>query len=257
MKKYILLFIAVILLSGCVKAGDFDLFPIRKKIIDAIRGYSIDDLEKENYTGTTNERDNNIILNKALTVRKGDALLRDKYYNKSHYQQKIFMPNKKGNIQGFVYTMNLDPKETYEVNQTVKINGKKYYLLPSGIEDYYYLFDEDGLFYEYAGVKKDNRLNIIDTEEILPYPADLKMNTVIKNREEVSDVLGGFEVKYGGAELDRIWFDYMEYDGSDSHGTYERINFPNKPGLIMINGRGLRIIRADDNYVTYMILKNE
>lgn len=252
-----MLFIAVVLLSGCVKAGDFDLFPIRKKIISAIKGYSIDDFEKEIYTGTINVRDNDIVLNKALTVKKGDAIISDKYYNKSQCQQKVFMPNKKGNIQGFAYTLNLDPKKTYEINQTITLNGKKYYILPSEIEDYYYLFDEDGNFYEYAAIKRNNRLNIIDTEDVWVYPADLKMNTVIKNREELSDVLGGFEVKYGGAKLDRIWFDYMEYDGSDNHGTYERINFPKKPGLITINGRGLRIIRADEDSITYMILKDE
>ena len=89
------------------------------------------------------------------------------------------------------------------------------------------------------------------------YPSDMKMNTVVKYRDQISNVRNGYEVKYAGAKLDRIWFDYLAYDGSDSSGDFEKISFPNKPGLISFNGKGLRVIKADDNSLTYMILKND
>ena len=50
----------------------------------------------------------------------------------------------------------------------------------------------------------------------------------------------------------------MTYDLDDNDGgQFERINFPNKPGLITINGKGLRVLKADDEAITFMILKVE
>ena len=42
MKKIIICLLACLSLNACVKAGDFDLLPVRTKIFNKYRGYGID-----------------------------------------------------------------------------------------------------------------------------------------------------------------------------------------------------------------------
>ena len=92
--------------------------------------------------------------------------------------------------------------------------------------------------------------------ELFVYPSDLKIMKIAKIRDEISNVKDGYEVKYAGTKLGRIWFDYLAYDlDNNNGGQFEKINFPNKPGLITINGKGLRVLNANDEAITFMILK--
>ena len=153
--------------------------------------------------------------------------------------------------------MKLDNKKEYDVVGWSKVDGVRYSLLDSGLDDYVFLFDEHGNFYNKAGKIDDGVLKILD-EEIFVYPSDVKMQTIAKMRDEVSNVKNGYEVKYGGVKLDRIWFDYMDYDQDyNNGGEFEKISFPNKPGLIMLNGKGLRVLKADKDTITYMVLTDE
>lgn len=256
MKNLLMIIVVAFALSGCVRAGNFDLLPFRKSIVNYARGYSIHDFNSEVYKGTDDIRENEVVMNKALTVRKGEAVLSDKLYNKASYEHTAFMPSESGSLQNLVFSLNLDARKTYEVSYWVNIKGTKYYLLNSDLDGYFYLFDDDGNFYNYGGLDKDGILQIMP-EEVMVYPSNLKMNKIIKSRDEISNVRNGYEVKYTGEHLGRIWFDYMAYDGSDVAGKFERISFPNQPGLITVNGKGLRVIKADDNSITYMILKND
>ncbi len=256
MKKYITFLALILVLSGCVRAGNFDLLPFRKSIINAARGYSIHEFNSEEYKGTSNIRENEVVMNKALTVRKGEAVLSDKLYDRASYEHTSFKPNMSGSLQNMVFPLNIDARKTYDVSYWVKIDGSKYYLLESSLDGYFYLFDEEGNFYEHGGLDKDGVLQILP-EEVMVYPSGMKMEKIIKSRDEVSNVRNGYEIKYAGVQLDRIWFDYLAYDGSDVSGKFDRINFPNQPGLITVNGKGLRVIKADDNSITFMILKNE
>lgn len=256
MRKFITCCTLIITLAACVRAGDYDLLPFRKSIVNAVRGYSIHDFNSEVYVGTADIRENETVMNKAITVKKGEDVLSDKLYDKSTYQKTVFVPNRKGSLNSLVAQMNLDPRKSYDITQWIKIDGTEYYLLEAGIGDSYFLFNENGEFYERSGFMKDDTFFLMD-EEVMVYPSDLRMNTLVKYRDQISNVRNGYEIKYAGAKLDRIWFDYLEYDGSDSSGDFEKISFPNKPGLITFNGKGLRVIKADDNSLTYMLLKND
>lgn len=255
MKKYFAILVGVITLAACVRAGDYDLFPFRRSFVNSIRGYTIHDFDDEIYKGTEDIRESEVMMNKALTVKKGEAVLSDKLFDRSSYEKTIFMPNINGTLQG-AFSLKLNSRQTYSVDKWVKIDGTKYYMLYSGIGSSYYLFDDDGTFYNHEGVDREGTLQIME-ETVMLYPSNLKMNKITETRDEISNVRNGYEVKYGGVQLNRIWFDYLTYDGSDSSGNFERISFPDKPGLITINGKGLRVINADNNKITYMILKND
>lgn len=248
-------FIACLVLGGCVRAGDYDLIPVRSKIFDTMNGYTIDYADYgEELVQKKSEREHDYVLNKATTVKKGEAVLSDKYFDRDTYRTWVYKPNKSGSLHNQAYPMRLSNKQEYNILGWVTIDNNRYSLLESGLDDYVFLFDEKGNFYNKAGWVQNGVLKVLD-EEIFVYPSDIKMMTIAKMRDEVSNVKNGYEVKYGGVKLDRIWFDYMDYDpANNSGGQFEKINFPNKPGLIMINGKGMRILKADKDAITYMIL---
>ena len=255
MKNFAVVLSLCVFLSGCIRAGDYDLLPVRSKIMNAFSGYSIDYFDnEEELVSSQSLREHDYVTNKAVTAGKGEAILSDKTFNKDTYRSLVYRPNKKGVISSTSFSQNLNNKEENEVIGSIKLDGKRYFLLDSGLTDYVFLFDEEGSFYNKAGKIDDGVVKLLD-ESIFVYPSDLKMQTIAKMRDEISNVKNGYEVKYAGTKLDRIWFDYMEYDEDDNNGgAFERISFPNKPGLIMINGKGLRILKANDAAVTFMIL---
>ncbi|MBE6443352.1 MAG: hypothetical protein E7020_01635 [Alphaproteobacteria bacterium] len=258
MKNSIASLLLCVFLAGCIRAGDYDLMPVRSKILNSVNGISIEFNEGgEEFIASQALREHDYTLNKAITVQKGDAILSDKTFNKDTYRTWIYRPNKKGAINNHAFPMKLDNKKEYDVVGWSKVDGVRYSLLDSGLDDYVFLFDEHGNFYNKAGKIDDGVLKILD-EEIFVYPSDVKMQTIAKMRDEVSNIKNGYEVKYGGVKLDRIWFDYMDYDQDyNSGGEFEKISFPNKPGLIMLNGKGLRVLKADKDTITYMVLTDE
>lgn len=258
MKNKIVCLVLCSMLAGCLRAGSYDLIPVRKKIVDNMIGYSVDFVEEdEQFVEVKTEREKNAAMNKAVTVEKGDSILSDKQYTRKFYSTVVYKPNKKGALQNQAFPMKLDNKKEYKILGRVKIDGVKYSVLESDLDGYVFLFDEEGNFYKNAGWIDDGVLKVLD-EEIFAYPSDLKMQHIVKTRDEIGDVKTGYEVKYSGKELDRIWFDYVTYDSDDHNsGQFERISFPDKPGLIMINGTGFRILKADKDRLTYMILQSE
>ena len=257
MKKILSSLLVCSILSGCINAGDHDLLPFRKKIINAFNSYAITFKdEKDEFIGSRKMREHDTTLNKAVTVKKGESILSDKTYNRDSYRKYVYRPTKKGTIDNHSYPVQLDNKKEYDIVGWVSIDGKEYSVMESNLDDFVILFDADGNFYEHAGRIEDGRLVVFD-EHIFVYPSDMKMLTLAKMRDDISNIKNGYDVKYAGTKLDRIWFDYMDYDEDyNQAGLFEKLNFPNKPGLIMINGIGLRILRADDDSITYMVLSD-
>ena len=258
MKNKIVCLVLCVMLTGCLRAGSYDLMPVRKKIFDSINNYPIEFVEQEEeLVRSAGEREHDYVLNKAITVKKGEAILSDKRFDRDVYRSYVYKPTKKGALQNHSFPMKLDNKKEYRIIGWTTVDGVRYAMLDSGLEDYVFLFDERGNFYNRAGWIDDGTLKILD-EEIFVYPSDMKMQTIAKFRDEVSNVQNGYEVRYNGVKLDRIWFDYMVYDAwNNDGGHFERISFPNKPGLINIHGKGLRVLKADKDTLTYMILTSD
>ncbi len=257
MRKIIVCLLACLNLSACINAGDFDLLPIRKKIFNLYKGHSIDFYDnKEKLIGKERIHENDYQLNKAITVKKGEDVLNDVLMDKITYQRFFVKFNKKGRLDNRIYPMNVNADDEYKIVGWVTFNNNKYTLVESPLEDYVFLFDEQGNLYEKGGKIIDNRLHLMD-DTVFAYPTDLKIKVINKMRDSISNIKNGYQVKYGGIKFDRLFFDYLGFDNEDNTaGEFKQINFPNKPGLIVINGLGLRVLNANDNSITYMILKD-
>lgn len=251
MKKICLL--AFLMLVGCVRAGDYNILGFRNEIFTVWNGYKINFYNNEPRlveTETINE--SNYTPNVAQTVTVGSSVLNNKTYQKTVYAQNYLKANKKGVLNSSSVPVGIYPDKKYEIIGEVSIDGNSYRLVNSELEDYVVLIDRNGGFYNRIGQIKGSFLVLLDTE-FFPYPADLKMTEMQVTSSEQTAAVQGFDVKYDGIKLDRIWFTYYEY-GDDNSGTFSNLSFPNKPGLITINNVGFRVLAAGENKITYMVL---
>ena len=257
MKKIVVCLLACLNLSACVYAGDVDLLPVRSKIFNLYSSYGIEYYDgKEVLFDSKTVRENHYALNKAVTVKKGEDVLHDTTVEQNSYQVFVGKFNKKGALSNKIYPMSVDAYTEYEILGWANVDGVKYTLIPSHIEGQIFLFDEQGKMYERNGIIKDDRLVLL-AEDLFVYPSDLRLKIVNKMRDSIEGERVGFQVKYAGVKFDRIFFDYMIFDSNDSSlGEFRQISFPNKPGLIVINGIGLRVLKADDKSITYMVLSD-
>ena len=256
MKKLCLL-LSWVMLSGCFSAGDYNILPQRNDIFTAWNGYKItfyDDGPQLMRTERIEEK--NFKPNVAQTVYKGYSVLNSKVYKKDYYAQEYLKPNKNGVLNSSSLPVGLKSDKKYKLIGQVTIDGQVYRLFPSELDDYAVLVNKDGGFYDKIGQIKDGYLVLLDSE-FFPYPADLKMVEVKNSKTEQSEAVNGFDVKYDGIRLDRIWFTYLDYSqGNGNSGMFKQISFPNKPGLITINNIGFRVLQADEDKIIYMVLKD-
>ncbi|MBE6467659.1 MAG: hypothetical protein E7004_03605 [Alphaproteobacteria bacterium] len=257
MKKIVVCLLACFGLNACIYAGDVDLLPVRSKIFNLYKSHGIEYYDnKEVMIDNRLLRENHYDLNKAITVKKGEDILQDSTVEQKTYQRFVGKFNKKGVLNSKVYPMNVDSETEYTILGWATIDGEKYTLINSNVEGQVFLFDEQGKMYENIGMIEDERLILLDGV-LFPYPSDLRFKIVSKMRDNLGTEKVGYQVKYGGIKFDRIFFDYLTFDSNnDTMGEFKQINFPNKPGLIVINGIGLRVLKADDNSITYMILED-
>ncbi|MBE6444768.1 MAG: hypothetical protein E7019_01735 [Alphaproteobacteria bacterium] len=251
--KKICLFVSVMLLSACFRAGSYDVLSQRNDIFTIWNGYRITYYNNEpQLLKTEVVEENNFNLNVAQTVYKGNSILSSKSYTRDYYSELFVKANKKGVLNSSSLPITISADKTYEVIGQITIEGKVYRLLPAAMEDYVTLIDAEGYFYNKMGQIRSGYVVLLDTE-IFSYPADLRMIEVALSKTEETTAVKGFDVRYDGVKLDRVWFTYMDYDDVEA-GTFKEISFPNKPGLITINDIGLRVLKADSEKITYMVI---
>ncbi len=252
--KKILMLMSVALLAGCLRAENYDILGFRNDIFVMAEGYKISFSEQKPVLVKTELiEENNFKYNEAQTVYKGYSVLNAKVYRRDLYAQELLRPNKNGVLSSPGLPHKLSDKETYKVIGKVEIDGVEYRLLPDAIEGFAFLINNQGEFYGKAGQIKDGYLILLENE-FFPYPKDLRMINVNTSKAEQTKPIEGYDVKYDGVRLDRIWFTYLDYQSGDK-GTFENVSFPNKPGLITINGVNMRVLQADNDKITYMLLK--
>ncbi|MBQ9732024.1 MAG: hypothetical protein IJV97_02925 [Alphaproteobacteria bacterium] len=254
MNKWYLLI--VLFLSACVKAGDFNILSQRNDIFYALNGYKITPYEEEELKLVKVEKiiENNFKVNQAQTVDKGQSVLTNKIFVKEYFAKEFLKANKNGVMNSSSLPVMIKSDKQYKITGSVVIDGKTFYLIPSELEDYRILMNEDGTLYDKIGQVKGDYLILLDIE-FFPYPADLKMQTLTASFSKQSESVTGYDVRFDGVRLDRIWFTYMDYSQPEG-GEFKNLSFPNKPGLITINGIGFRVLKVDDKKITYMVLAN-
>lgn len=252
--KKILMLMSVALLAGCLRAENYDILGFRNDIFIMAEGYKITFYEHDPVLIKTEMiEEDNFKYNTAQTVYKGYSVLSTKRYRRDVYAQDWVRVNKNGALSSPGLPRKFSTKEKFQLIGQVTIDGVVYRLVPDVLDGFAFLINDQGEFYKKAGQIKDGYLILLENE-FFPYPQDLRMIAVNASRAEQTKPTEGYDVKYDGVRLDRIWFTYLDYQSGEK-GTFENISFPNKPGLITINGINMRVLQADNDKITYMLLK--
>lgn len=252
--KKIWMLLSLTILAGCLRAENYDILGFRNDIFVMADGYKITFYDKEPVLIKSEViEETNYKFNEAQTVYKGYSVLNNKIYRRDVYAQDLVRPNKNGVLSSPGLPRKFSANETFRIIGQVEIDGVVYRLVPDAIEGFAFMIDNQGKFYNKAGEIKDGYLVLLDNE-FFPYPKDFRMIDINTSKAEQTKPTEGFDVKYDGIRLDRIWFTYFDYEAGEK-GTFENISFPNKPGLITINGINMRVLQADDGKITYMLLK--
>lgn len=254
--KRLLVVLSLGLLAGCLDAGNFNIMPARNDVFIVAQGYKITFYAKEPVLIKTELiEETNFKFNVAETIYKGYSVITSKTYRKDVYAEDYVKANKKGLLSSPSLGFSIDANKKYRVIGQVDIDGVTYRLIPDAVEGFAFLFDNQGRFYDKCGKIDGDYLTLLESE-FFPRPKDIRMLDINTNKGVQTKPTAGFDVKYDGIRLNRIWFTYLDYaTGGGDYGNFENISFPNKPGLITINGVKMRVLQADTDKITYMLLK--
>lgn len=252
MKKLRLLMLLFV--AGCTSNGY--VWDVRKWWLDYNNSYVIsfyDNSEKKVNEEYVNEQ--SVKSGEILTAYIGHSVVSDKIYRITTYESNLV----KANVTGYMNSASVPGVVTagkpLEVIGTIEIDGNELRLIPSQLDNFVFLINPDGSFYNEMGRIRDKRLYILDAE-FVPSPDDLRMEPVKITRSEQTKPVKGYDIKYQGVNLDRMlftYFDYNEYKDVDA-GAFEDISFPLKRGPIDINGTKIRVLNADRYKLEYILL---
>ncbi len=192
--------------------------------------------------------------NKVYTAFVGQTVISDSLFTHRVFATEKLIANGTVVMSSASTPIRFDNKEIREIIGYVTIDGIVYSLIDCGVKNYAALVTQDGALYKHIGKIDGRRLILLNTTYIVSDP-DFRFRTIKTTQDENSEPLKGFELKYSGIKLDRIWFTLMTYS-SNRDGAFEEFSFPNKKGLVRIDDITIRIVEADDQKVDYMILNN-
>lgn len=256
MKKALVL-CSLLYLSSCVYAGEVDVLSSRRTFFDSFQTYGIDFRDNAPHLVKTEEiNEKSFKRNEILTAFKGYSVLSDKTFVRTYYVTE------KVRAVGDVVLSNVSTPYRYKNNQTFNIlgytwiDGVKYSLVATNeLPNYVALFNsETGKLYHNTGVIKDGRLSLLRQEFLASNP-NFRFEPVFITTTEQSKPIKGFDIKYDGLRLNRMWFVYYDYASSTS-GGFKEYDFPKKPGLLKIGNVKIRVLAVDDQRVDYMVLSD-
>lgn len=242
-------------LGACVYAGEMDIWSSRRAMFDNFNSYGIDYQSSSNNlvkTEYVNER--SFKAGEVLTAYKGDSVLSDKTFSRQFYVTK------KIRAVGDVVLSNISSPYVYKNNQTfdiigyVNINGVQYSLVPTDLENFVVLADtKNGQIYPQTGMIKNDRLILLRQDFLLDNKS-FHFAPVFITKSEQTKPVKGFEIKYDGVRLDRIWFIYYDYSNSEK-AKLEELSYPIQTKNIDINDVKIRLLSVGDKKIDYMIME--
>lgn len=207
------------------------------------------------FAGTETVYRNNYVLNETVSIKVGDILLREQAFRKD----KTIL-SKMTLDRDVVFKVGTEeiklPAKQYKIYGTFELNGEKYYVLPK-VGHYYFLADMNGFLqtrYLYD-IKNSKRVTIFpDKASFSPVSAKLKRAT----REQTATLpFSDFEVIYDGVKNNQIVLFYKDsVPGTNGgKGSFDTLSFPADATMISVAGRLIRVIRADREQITYIVVK--
>lgn len=256
--KRIFAFLTFLFVASCgISAEDYNFLPFRDALFKNIGSYPVTLVSSgQRLVGSEIIKEKNYKDGEILTAYRGYSVLRDKTYRRDIYAEDFVRANKRGVMNSASVPHIIKNGDTKTVVGEVDIKGTTYRILNSDLDGFVFLLKPDGTVYNKMGQLKDNRLYLLDVDFVVT-PEDLRFTEVRTTRSEQTPPSTGFDIKFDGVRLGRMWFTFMDYSLSQgqTNGLFENISFPARPGPVDINGIGIKVLSVDDQKIEYIILK--
>lgn len=256
MKKNVMLLFTALLGACSIHAGDAGFLKDRGFNIDVSDSYVVGGYDKDKTRLLKSEyvEERNFKINENQMVRRGGSVLNNKIYRKDFYVRDELKANKDAWLHSASVPLKVSKNKVMNVAGVVNVDGSEYRLVESDMKNFVFLVDGDGKLFKKMGQLKNGKMILMPTHYVVT-PEDVRFEEVYKNSAVQTKPIKGFDIKYDGVKAGRMWFTYLDYDGSDSNGKFQEVSFPAKPGLIEINGVGFRVTAVDDNKIEYVVVK--
>lgn len=258
--KKIAVFCSLLMLSACIKAGGWDIWPERNVWVESFQTLPItfyDDSMHPVKSELLVER--SFPVNRVLSASVGYSMVDDKTYRKIYYAKEVVRANMDGGLVSGTYPVSYKKGQQLDMFGEVIIDDKLYALIPAGDKGFYALIDNQGNLYHRIGQVRHDRLALLSTDFVV-YPSKFAFTPVTLSKTVQTTPVKGFDIKYGGLKVGYVSFIYYRYDapsndGLHDSGEFEVLSYPAKAGLIDVRGVKLKILEAKKDSIDYMIIE--
>ena len=211
--------------------------------------------ESSVFTGSQTVYQNNYVLNETASAKVGETVLRVQAFKKDNFVSDELILDRPVKIKIGTDEMTL-PARKYQIFGLFEQKDKTYFVLPK-FNHYYFLVDMNGaiqrhFLYEIKGSDKAT----LFPEQAFLMPESARMKRVLSSHQSKVPFLD-FEVIYDGIKNNQIILFYKDaVPGTNGgSGSFDTLGYPADSTMISVAGRLLRIIRADSEQITYIVVK--
>lgn len=207
------------------------------------------------FTGSQTIYQNNYVLNETMSAKVGETVLRVKAFKRDNFVSDELRLEKPVTIKIGHQQMVL-PAKKYEIFGIFEQGDKTYFVLPK-YKHFYFLVDMDGVLqrqflYEIKG--SDKATMFPEKAQFFPESARMKRELFF---EQAKIPFLDFEVVYDGIKNNQIVLFYKDaVPGTDGgSGSFDTLGYPADSTMISVAGRLLRVLRADKEQISYIVVK--
>lgn len=227
-----------------------------EKMQSSSRSYTIlPPPESSVFTGSQTVYQNNYVLNETTSAKVGETVLRVQAFRKDNFVSDELILERPVKVKIGTDEMTL-PARKYHIFGLFEREDKTYFVLPK-FNHYYFLVDMNGaiqrqFLYE---IKNSDKATLFP-EKALLFPESARMKRVLTSQQSKLPFLD-FEVVYDGIKNNQIVLFYKDaVPGTNGgSGSFDTLGYPADSTMISVAGRLLRIIRADSEQITYIVVK--
>lgn len=246
--------LSFLMLSACSFSGAGDILSSRnipfkvwqtKEVFyyDRITG---EEFLSESKTITEEKIEKNIVL----TTRTDGIMVSSKTYRTDFYSVENVKVNKNAIMSSTYTPVKINKNSEYTAFGEVNIDGTRYMLIRKDKDKDILLVDDDGEILNRIGRLIGNRIAVLDIDFVVE-PNDVYMLPSVSTRNEVSEVIDGYELIYNGIKDDNMVFTYNLLGDMEMSDEFV---FPMDSRVIDINNIRINVLEAGYNKIEYILL---
>ena len=208
------------------------------------------------FTGSETVYQNNYVLNETYVAKIGEPVLRVRAFKKDNFITREMILENPVNVTIDNEEMTL-PAKKYPIFGIFENGAETFYVLPK-YTHFYFLMNMSGelqplFLYE---IKNSDKVTVFpDRAKYSPVGARMKRVSIF---EQPQLPFLDFEVVYDGIKNNQIVLFYKNaVPGTNGNtGSFDTLAYPKDSTMISVEGRLLRILRADNEQLAFIVIRD-